>query len=68
MLRNEAVLVQHIRHHTKCPVPEVVAFDETLDNSIGVPYILMKELEGMTAACGKVSICRTLRTQLMMGI
>jgi hypothetical protein len=50
MLRNEAVLVQHIRHHTKCPVPEVVAFDETLDNSIGVPYILMKELEGMTAA------------------
>jgi serine/threonine protein kinase len=50
MLRNEAVLVQHIRHHTKCPVPEVVAFDETLDNSIGVPYILMKELEGMTVA------------------
>jgi hypothetical protein len=49
MLRNEAVLMQHIRHHTKCPVPEVVAFDETLDNCIGAPYILMKKIEGMSA-------------------
>jgi serine/threonine protein kinase len=49
MLRSEAILLQHIRHHTQCPVPEVVAFDETLDNPIGVPYILMKKLPGMSA-------------------
>jgi len=49
MLRNEAVMLQHIRHHTKCPVPEVVSFDQTLNNSIGAPYILMKKVPGMSA-------------------
>ena len=49
MLRNEAVLMQHIRHHTQCPVPEVIAFDETLDNPIGAPYILMEEMAGSSA-------------------
>lgn len=49
MLRNEAVLMQHIRHHTTCPVPEVIAFDNTLDNALGVPYILMKKINGMSA-------------------
>jgi len=50
MLRNEATLIQHTRHHTKCPVPEVIAFDATLDNAIGAPYILMKKLKGMSAS------------------
>jgi hypothetical protein len=49
MLRNEAVLVKHIRHHTVCPVPEIVAFDETLDNPINAPYILMKTIPGKPA-------------------
>jgi serine/threonine protein kinase len=49
MLRNEAVLMQHIRHHTECPVPEIIAFDETLNNSIGAPYILMEKIDGMSA-------------------
>ncbi|KAH6220328.1 hypothetical protein HBI42_103140 [Parastagonospora nodorum] len=49
MLRNEAVMMQHIRHHTKCPVPEVISFDQTLNNSIGAPYILMKKVTGMSA-------------------
>ena len=49
MLRNEAVLVKHIRHHTACPVPEIVAFDETLDNPINAPYILMKKVPGKPA-------------------
>jgi hypothetical protein len=49
MLRNEAVMMQHIRHHTKCPVPEVISFDQTLYNSIVAPYILMKKVTGMSA-------------------
>lgn len=49
MLRNEAVIVQHIRHHTHCPVPEIVAFDESCNNDIEVPYILMKKLPGKQA-------------------
>ncbi|KAF2030480.1 hypothetical protein EK21DRAFT_65382 [Setomelanomma holmii] len=49
MLRNEAVLMQHIRHHTACPVPEIIAFDDTRDNDIGLPYILMKKMSGVSA-------------------
>lgn len=49
MLRQEALLMQHIRHHTECPIPEVVAFDETLGNAIGAPFILMKKIPGMSA-------------------
>jgi hypothetical protein len=49
MLRNEAVLMQHIRHHTTCPVPEIIAFDDTRANGLGAPYILMKKIEGISA-------------------
>jgi len=49
MLRNEAVLMQHIRHHTQCPVPEVVAFDDSVDNALAAPFILMKEMPGSSA-------------------
>lgn len=49
MLRNEAVMMQHIRHHTKCPVPKVISFNQTLSSSIGAPYILMKKVTGMSA-------------------
>jgi hypothetical protein len=50
MLGCEAKLLQHIRHHTACPVPEVVAFDGSLRNAIGAPYILMKKMEGIPAS------------------
>jgi hypothetical protein len=49
MLENEARLMQHILYHTQCPVPEVVAYDESLNNEIGAPYILMKKIEGIPA-------------------
>jgi hypothetical protein len=49
MLENEARLVQHIRHHTKCPVPEVVGYDEQLKNGIGAPYILKKKIDCIPA-------------------
>ncbi|KAI4648697.1 uncharacterized protein J4E78_008760 [Alternaria triticimaculans] len=49
MLECEAQLLKHIRHHTDCPVPEVVAFDGGLNNAIGAPYILMKKIKGIAA-------------------
>ncbi|KAF1851476.1 uncharacterized protein K460DRAFT_268296, partial [Cucurbitaria berberidis CBS 394.84] len=49
MLRGEASLMQHIRHHTECPVPEVIAFDDSVSNPIGAPYILMKRMSGVSA-------------------
>jgi hypothetical protein len=48
MLRNEAVMMQNIHHHTKCPVSEVVAFNDTLEDSISAPYILMKKTENIS--------------------
>lgn len=50
MLRNEAVLMQHIRNYTDCPVPDVIAFDATLHNAIGAPFILMKKTPGIQAS------------------
>ena len=49
MLECEAQLLKHIRHHTDCPVPEVVAYDGGLNNAIGAPYILMKKIKGIAA-------------------
>ncbi|CAO2657953.1 Nn.00g072130.m01.CDS01 [Neocucurbitaria sp. VM-36] len=49
MLRNEAILMQHIRHYTECPVPKVITFDEYMDNPIGAPYILMEMMSGVSA-------------------
>jgi hypothetical protein len=49
MLENEALLMQRTRHHTNCPVPKVVAYDEKLNNAIGAPYILMEKIEGTLA-------------------
>lgn len=49
MLECEAQLLKHIRHHTDCPVPEVVAYDGGLQNAIGAPYILMKKIKGIAA-------------------
>ncbi|KAL1795376.1 hypothetical protein ACET3X_007192 [Alternaria dauci] len=48
-LKSDAQLMQHIRHHTNCPVPEVIAYDGSLENAIGAPYILMKKMEGVSA-------------------
>jgi hypothetical protein len=48
-LKSEAQPVQHIWHHTDCWVPEVIAYDGSLENAIGAPYILMKKMEGVSA-------------------
>jgi hypothetical protein len=46
---HRATLMQHIRHHTNYPVTEVIAYDETLNNAIDAPYILMKNTEDIPA-------------------
>jgi aminoglycoside phosphotransferase (APT) family kinase protein len=38
-----------IRERTKCPVPEAVAYDDTLTNDLGAPYIIMKACTGVQA-------------------
>ncbi|CAG5138585.1 uncharacterized protein ALTATR162_LOCUS396 [Alternaria atra] len=48
-LKSEAQLMQHIFHHTGCPVPEVIAYDGDVKNAEGAPYILMKKLDGVSA-------------------
>ena len=50
MMRSEFGSIKFIGERTKCPVPEVVAYNDTLDNTLGAPYILMKACTGKRAA------------------
>ncbi|KAI9804891.1 MAG: hypothetical protein M1826_004847 [Phylliscum demangeonii] len=45
-LRNTAATMIFLQKSTTIPVPEIYAFDHTVDNEIGVPYIMMSFLEG----------------------
>jgi hypothetical protein len=49
MLRSEFGTMKLIHERTKCPVPEVVAYDDTLDNVLGAPFIIMKASSGFMA-------------------
>jgi hypothetical protein len=49
MIEREVQLINHIRHNTTVPVPEIVGFDKTHDNVLGYPYILMLKLPGKNA-------------------
>jgi hypothetical protein len=42
MLRSKYGTMKLIRERTKCPVPEVAVYDDTLTNNLGTPYIIMK--------------------------
>ncbi|KAF2246629.1 hypothetical protein BU26DRAFT_50382 [Trematosphaeria pertusa] len=48
-LRNEVYSMKYIRRHTKVPVPEIYGWDNTLDNVIGAPYVIMAVVDGMPA-------------------
>jgi len=50
MMRSEFGTIKFIGERTKCPVPEVVAYDDKLDNTLGAPYILMKACTGISAS------------------
>lgn len=45
-LRSEVLTMRLIKRETQIPIPEIYAFDVSLDNVIGCPYILMERLPG----------------------
>ncbi|EFW14640.1 hypothetical protein D8B26_007012 [Coccidioides posadasii str. Silveira] len=45
-LQSEALTMKLIQRETSVPIPDVFAFSSTLDNELGVPYILMKFMPG----------------------
>jgi aminoglycoside phosphotransferase (APT) family kinase protein len=49
MLRSEYGTLKLIHERTKCPVPEVIAYDDTLTNVLGAPFIIMKACSGVNA-------------------
>lgn len=49
-LRCEMALLKHLRQNVpNTPVPDVVAFADTLDTVLGAPFCLMKRLPGKPA-------------------
>jgi len=47
-LSSEALTMRLLRRETTIPVPEVFAFDATLDNELKCPFILMRFIPGMS--------------------
>jgi hypothetical protein len=45
-LKSEALTMQTIQRETKIPLPTVYGFDNTMDNELGCPYIMMEWLQG----------------------
>lgn len=45
-LTSEAFTMRLIRRETSIPIPEVFAFDASLENELGCPFILMERIEG----------------------
>ena len=49
MLRSEFGTMKLIHERTKCPIPEVLAACDHLDNDLGAPYIIMRACTGIKA-------------------
>jgi len=47
--RCEMALLEHLQQNTTIPVPEAIAFDDTLKSCIGAPYCVMERLPGKPA-------------------
>jgi hypothetical protein len=47
MLRNDARTMIYIKKHTDVPCPEVLGFSDSLTNTLGAPYIIMRATKGM---------------------
>jgi len=45
-IRSDAMTMSFIRQNTNIPIPEIFDFDETVDNEIGAPYMMMEFVEG----------------------
>jgi aminoglycoside phosphotransferase (APT) family kinase protein len=46
LLRSDAATMRFLREHVSMPIPEIYDFDESTDNELGAPYILMQFAEG----------------------
>jgi Phosphotransferase enzyme family len=46
LIRSDALTMSFIRQNTSIPIPEVFGFDETIQNEIDAPYILMQFVQG----------------------
>ena len=44
----EVAILKYVRKHSDIPVPAVVAFDPTLQNPLGKPYMLQQRIPGTT--------------------
>lgn len=51
-MRSEVCTMKYIRDNTSVPVPKVFAWDNTLNNTISAPYILMETVSGTQALRG----------------
>jgi serine/threonine protein kinase len=49
MLIREAETMKHLYLNTEMPVPEILDYSSTLDNTVGFPYIIMRRLPGEDA-------------------
>lgn len=45
-MRSWVLTTKYIKRYTGLPIPEVLAYDITTDNIIGLPYVIMECLEG----------------------
>ena len=45
-LKSEALTMQTIQRETTIPLPTVYGFDNTMDNELGCPYMMMEWLQG----------------------
>ncbi|KAF2428070.1 hypothetical protein EJ08DRAFT_592391, partial [Tothia fuscella] len=49
LLRSEALSMRFIKENTQVPLPTMFAYDATMDNEIGAPFILMSFIDGRPA-------------------
>ncbi|KAF2731587.1 hypothetical protein EJ04DRAFT_566695 [Polyplosphaeria fusca] len=49
LLRSEVDTMAHISKYTRCRIPQVAGWSDSLDNTLGAPYILMTAIEGVPA-------------------
>ena len=45
-LRSEAGMMRLLKHKTSIPIPKIFAFDASLKNQFGCPFILMERIRG----------------------
>ncbi|KAF2140778.1 uncharacterized protein K452DRAFT_273585, partial [Aplosporella prunicola CBS 121167] len=46
----EVSTMEYVRHNTTIPVPKIYAFDSSMDNELGLEWILMEKVQGTTYA------------------